>query len=201
MAGITFSSERLWNKNLELNDEKKILIEAASGRGKSTFVSYLYGTRRDFTGSIFINDKNISSFTTDEWSDLRQNKMSVVFQDLRLFPNETAWENIYIKHRLNPSFPQNKIETMIDALGMKEYMQQPCNTLSLGQQQRIAIIRSLVQPFELLIMDEPFSHLDENNTQHALEIISDRCAEQNATWMITSLGSHHRMEFDKVIFV
>jgi ABC-type sugar transport system ATPase subunit len=74
---------------------------------------------------------------------------------------------------------------------------QSCGLLSMGQQQRVAIIRALCQPFELILLDEPFSHLDEENTQRCITMINERCDTLNAGFVLTSLGDTHQFNYDK----
>jgi putative ABC transport system ATP-binding protein len=77
---------------------------------------------------------------------------------------------------------------MAAALGIAEKMQSKCGTLSLGQQQRVAIIRALAQPFQMLLMDEPFSHLDEDNIRLACALIEHKCKQHNAGLILTTLN-------------
>ena len=80
-------------------------------------------------------------------------------------------------------------------------MERKCQTLSYGQQQRVAIVRALCQPFEWLLLDEPFSHLDEQNSTIALELIQEVCAAHNAGLIVTSLGSAQNRMFDRSIIL
>jgi putative ABC transport system ATP-binding protein len=97
---------------------------------------------------------------------MRQQKVSVIFQDLRLFPNLTARENIELNRVLQQPYYESTVVTeMALALNVQSILDQKAGICSYGEQQRIAIIRALVQPFQWLIMDEPFSHLDIENTQ------------------------------------
>jgi ABC-type phosphate/phosphonate transport system ATPase subunit len=67
----------------------------------------------------------------------------------------------------------------------------------MGQQQRVAILRALCQPFELILLDEPFSHLDEENTRRCITMINERCSELKAGFVLTSLGDTHQFNYDK----
>ena len=201
LAGIAFDDKCLWGKSIEIDTKGVVLVKAASGRGKSTLISFLYSNRRDFSGNIDLDGKNIKEISLDELSIMRQSRLSVVFQELRLFPNLTARENIEVKYRLSEGVKYEEIGLLADKLGMKNYLDQTCGTLSLGQQQRVAIIRALIQPFEFLMMDEPFSHLDKVNAELAMSIITERCKEQNAGMLITSLGEEHGVNFTQQLTV
>jgi ABC-type lipoprotein export system ATPase subunit len=86
---------------------------------------------------------------------------------------------------------------MLERLEIGNKWDQQCRLLSMGQQQRVAIIRALCQPFEILIMDEPFSHLDEDNTQRCLQMINERCDDLNAGFVLTTLGDDYKFTYDK----
>jgi len=84
-------------------------------------------------------------------------------------------------------------------LGVASILNQSCGTMSYGQRQRIAIIRALCQPFDYLLLDEPFSHLDEANVKAACALIRAVCAEQNAGYILVSLGENYFMEYDEIL--
>lgn len=186
----------VWGNDLVLESDKSYLIKAVSGTGKSTLLGILFGVRNNFIGDVFLDEKNSRNISLNEWTVLRRNKISMLFQELRLFENLTVRENLQLKLKLQTDLSMKDAEEYLNVLGMASFMDRTCKTLSWGQQQRIAIVRSLLQPFECLMMDEPFSHLDENNTAIALQLIRERCAIQNASLIISSLGSEHGSQFD-----
>ncbi len=186
----------VWKSGFSLEFPKKVLLNASSGKGKSTFVSTVYGIRKDYTGTVQIDGNPINLLTIHEWIELRRTKLSAIFQDLQLFPELTVWENLILKNELTNHKPEAEIEAMLALLGIGDKKNQTCRTLSLGQQQRVAIIRSLLQPFELLLMDEPFSHLDEGNAAIALDLISKETDLNKGGFILTSLGSYHGFNYD-----
>ena len=197
LSSIQHSKESIWGNFIELKAGKHILLNASSGKGKSTFTSTMIGLRNDYTGSITFDGLDIKTFTPDDWTIIRQSKISVIYQDLQLFPDLTVAENLILKNNLINSYSENEIKSMLSKLGIEDKWEQKCGLLSMGQQQRVAIIRGLLQPFEWLIMDEPFSHLDTENTLLCLELINERCKELNAGFVLTSLGDSHGYTYDQ----
>ena len=196
LVEIARTDESLWNSNVIFESGKRILLNASSGKGKTTFVHTLMGLRKDFTGVVLIDSKNTKSFSSDQWVELRQRKIAVVYQDLQLFPQLTVEENLKLKAELTGSFDIDFAKNKIEFLGLKEKWNQPCGLLSMGQQQRLAIVRALIQPFEWLVMDEPFSHLDQNNTNLCMQLINERCKEINAGFILTTLDANDNLNFD-----
>lgn len=197
LASIQHKADSIWGNFVELDHGKKILLNASSGKGKSTFTLTTIGLRNDYQGTITYDGRDIRTFTPDDWAIVRQEKISVVFQDLQLFPNLTVGENLLLKNSLNPVYSESEIRNMLLRLEIEDKWNQQCSLLSMGQQQRVAIIRAMCQPFELLILDEPFSHLDEENTQRCLKMIDERCTEQGAGFVLTTLGDRHQFNYDQ----
>ncbi len=178
----------IWNTNIILHQGSFIKIKAPSGSGKTTLVHILYKLRYDYEGTIQFDQRLMNQMSDDELAVLRQQKISIIFQDLRLFSNLTGRENIELKRILQPPFYQKEtIDEMAEALGVLHILDQKAGICSYGEQQRIAIIRALMQPFSWLIMDEPFSHLDKVNTQKAANLIASECKKRNAGLIITDL--------------
>ncbi|MEI9908580.1 MAG: ATP-binding cassette domain-containing protein [Bacteroidota bacterium] len=134
-----------------------------------------------------IRIKISTSFQLEELARYRKDHISIVFQDLRLFPDQAVRENIEIKRQLNPYHPANKITDMANRLGIGSKLSSRCGTCSYGEQQRIAIIRSLMQPFDILLLDEPFSHLDTKNSEKAMELMLEESRLRNATIIFADL--------------
>lgn len=184
----------IWGKQIELLPGSYVHVYAPSGTGKSTLIHILYALRKDFTGEFLI-DGSLISYVPSVISMLRRNSVSIVFQDMRLFPELTGMENIMIKKELTDSSDEQSVRTMLEALGAAHLENRQAKLMSLGEQQRIAIIRAMQQPFRWLLLDEPFSHLDKHNIVKASALIMETCKRNNAGLLLASLGETYNMEF------
>ena len=198
--GISATSE-IFNTQVEFETGKKYLVLAPSGKGKSTMLHLMYGLRSDYEGDILLDNKNIKTFTHDDWATIRQKKSGIVFQDLRLFLHLTARENIFIKKDLTDTPSVSDVDMMCEQLGISPYLNQKCETLSYGQRQRVAIIRALCQPFEMLLLDELFSNLDIENIKIATALINKACEKNNAGFILVSLGDDYYFNYDKKLIL
>ena len=184
----TEGSEVWEAQSLLLEQGKSYVIEAPSGRGKTSLLSVMYGIRTDYRGEVFLEDSNIKSFSWRDWSALRKKRLSIIFQGLELFDDLSTLENIQLKNNITGHVSKEKIEELVQALGMEPYLHRKAGILSFGQQQRVAIIRALVQPFDFLLADECFSHMDKENTLKAYQLIQHECEVRNAGLVLTSLN-------------
>ncbi|MGI6219967.1 MAG: ATP-binding cassette domain-containing protein [Bacteroidaceae bacterium] len=189
----------IWNTKTEFQKGKVYLVEAASGTGKSSLLSFIYGYRCDFAGKITFDGQDVRSLKANDWAHIRQNSLSILFQDLRLFPELTAWENILIKNNLTHHKAESEIDAWFDALGIGDKKQQLCGKLSFGQQQRVAMIRALCQPFDFIFLDEPISHLDEQNSQTMAQLLLEEARKQGAGIVATSIGKHMELHYDTLL--
>jgi len=181
------NKSQIWGENITVITGEHLHIVAPSGSGKTSLIHFIYGLRKDYTGNIFYDNSNIKKLSAESFSSFRQNRISIIFQDLRLFENQTARENIEIKRMLDPYHSSQIIEEMARRLGIDSKLDQLSKTCSYGEQQRIAIIRSLMQPFDFLLLDEPYSHLDEANRKKAMELIYEECERRNAAMVFADL--------------
>ena len=201
LDGVTHLTTQIWDRDISFDSQKRYEIDAASGKGKSTFVNLIYGLRQDYSGDIFIDSNNIKKIKNNDWAEVRQKQFSIIFQDLRLFPELTALENVHLKYSLNEYIPLEKIEAYFEKLKISPIANKQAKLLSYGERQRVAIIRAMVQPFSLLLMDEPFSHLDEDNAKNAAEIIATECNNRNAGFIVTSLGGVSYFQVDETLLI
>src|SRR5574338_168829 len=106
------TGSQIWEQNLTIKKGEHLHIVAPSGSGKTSLIHFIYGLRKDYSGNILYNDAEIKDFSLEDFSAFRQNKISIIFQDLRLFENQSVRENIEIKRILNPFHPPEKINEM-----------------------------------------------------------------------------------------
>lgn len=189
----------VWHKNLTFNKGNIYLIEAASGTGKSSLCSYIYGYRDDYQGIISFDEENIKKYSIDDWVQIRKRSLSMLFQDLRLFAELSAFENVQLKNNLTGFKSKESIKQFFEMFGIEDKLNAKAGKLSFGQQQRVALIRCLCQPFDFLILDEPVSHLDEDNVRIMGEVIMSEVAEQGAALIITSIGKSIDLNYDKIL--
>ncbi len=180
-------NSHIWQQNIQIQAGSYNQIVAPSGTGKTSLIHFLYGIRSDFEGVIEFDSTSIQTLSVEEWSQYRTQKISIVFQGLRLFAELDVMENIQIKNKRTNYKTVSQIHQLLDAVGMMPHIHKKAGILSYGQQQRVAIVRALCQPFELLLLDEPFSHLDNMNAQAAFECIYNEVQLQQATIVLTAL--------------
>ncbi|MBC7889632.1 MAG: ATP-binding cassette domain-containing protein [Ferruginibacter sp.] len=178
---------QVWNKIVSFSKGQNIHIIAPSGSGKTTLIHFLYGLRNDYSGHILYDANDIKHFDAEKFSIWRKQHISIVFQDLRLFPEQTILQNLEIKRVLSSFQAAENIAAMAERLGIKTKLHQLCKNCSYGEQQRAAIIRALQQPFDFLLLDEPFSHLDELNRVKAMELMEEESKKRNATIILADL--------------
>ena len=186
----------VWHKEFVFERGKTYLVRATSGTGKSSLCSYLTGQRSDYEGIICFDSRNVRTLTQKEWTQLRQTSLSHLFQDLRLFPELTVLENICIKNNLTSHLKRKRIHELLERLGLADKAGVKASHISIGQQQRVAFIRALAQPFDFLLLDEPVSHLDDANAAAMAQIALDECTQRKAGLVVTSIGRDLPLTYD-----
>ena len=202
--GSTFSKDEptdVWGKELTFTRGVTYLIEAASGRGKSSLCSFIYGLRSDYAGSIeFIgNEGKALSTTQKDLCGTRRTMLAMMFQEHRIFPELTAVENVLMKNQLTDYFTEKEIRERLTMLGLEQRLDTPCGKLSLGQQQRVAFVRLLAQPADFVILDEPVSHLDAGNARIMGTMLRQRQLADGMGVIVTSIGQRLPYEYDKIL--
>jgi ABC-type lipoprotein export system ATPase subunit len=187
----------VWLRDLSFKRGELSLIEAASGTGKSSLCSFIYGYRNDFEGTISFDSDNVKSLSVGQWTEVRRNNLSILFQELRLFGELTALENIEIKNRLTGYKSRQEIMTLLERMGVADKANIKADNLSFGQQQRVAFVRALCQPFDFVMLDEPISHLDDANGTVMGEILLEELRARGAGALVTSIGKHIDLPYDK----
>lgn len=174
---------------LNISQGERLLIKAPSGNGKSSLCSFLYGSRSDYSGSLLLDGKSIKELNQKEILYMRRHIIAYLPQDMKLFPDLTALENIELKNRLTAHKSPREILDMMGAAGIKEFANRKAGILSIGQQQRVALVRSLCQPFRFLLLDEPVSHLDNEANDAVSALIDTEVTQNNAAIIVTSVGN------------
>lgn len=167
----------------------RLCVQAESGGGKSSLLSFIYGQRNDYSGEILFNNSNIKSLSISAWCDIRRRNIALLPQEMRLFQELTVMENIQLKNSLTGYKSEKEIEEMLDLLGVLDKKDAPGGRISIGQQQRVALVRTLCQPFDFIFLDEPVSHLDKKNNRIVAKLVEKEASRNHAGIITTSVGN------------
>lgn len=189
----------VWLKDVTFEKERLYLVEANSGTGKSSLCSFIYGYRNDYEGKILFDEEDSRQYTISQWTEMRQHHFALLWQELRMFPELTAMENVEIKNKLTGFQKKDVIRGWFEQLGIADKMDAKIGQMSFGQQQRVAMIRTLCQPFDFVFVDEPISHLDDTNSAIMGDILITEAKRQGAGVIATSIGKHIELNYDKIL--
>lgn len=169
--------------NLNVKAGERFAIIGESGAGKSTLLNLIAGFEFPAQGEIWLNDKNHTRSAPYE------RPVSMLFQENNLFPHLTVQQNLALG--LKPSLKltaleQEKIEQVACSVGLGDYLQRLPNSLSGGQKQRVALARCLLRDKPILLLDEPFSALDQKLRVEMLALIAKLCDEKDLTLLLVT---------------
>ena len=186
----------IWGQDVCFEKGTFYLVEADSGTGKSSLCSYLYGYRNDYEGTIQFDQTDIAHYPISQWVELRRRHIALLWQELRLFPELTAWENVQIKNQMTGFRTDLQIAQWFDQLGIGDKRNSLIGQMSYGQQQRVALMRTLCQPADFIFADEPISHLDDQNSKQMAALLTQEAKRQGAAVITTSIGKRLELDYD-----
>lgn len=160
--------------NLDVNKGDFITIMGPSGAGKSTFLHIIGALDKPTEGEVFFRDQNVQTFTEDEESIFRNEKVGFIFQFYHLLQDFNVFENIMMPlliKRMDMSGAIKKAETFLEIVGLTGRKNHKPGELSGGEQQRVAIARALINEPEVILADEPTGNLDRKTGHEVLDYI------------------------------
>ncbi|MFK8010587.1 MAG: ABC transporter ATP-binding protein [Marinicellaceae bacterium] len=188
----------------EVKAKENIYISGPSGSGKSTLIHLLSGLIEPISGSIIIDKTHINKLSTHKKNNFRANNIGLISQQFNLIPYLSVIENIELAGSFQSKKPVNikdDVEQAMDKLGLdRHYLDKKASALSFGQQQRVAIIRALINKPKLLLADEPTSALDHSAKHKFIEMLKEMSMAYGITLLFishdTSLKSHFDLNID-----
>ena len=194
-------NSEIWKQDVTFEKGHLYLIEAESGSGKSTFCSYVLGYRHDYSGSVMFDNDVTANYKVKDWVEMRKRHISHLFQELRLFPELTAMENVEIKNKITGFKSREQILQWFDMLGIADKVDAKVGKMSFGQQQRVAIARALAMKPSIMLFDEPTSSLDPELTGEVLRTMRELAEEKMTMVVVTHEMGFAREVATKVIFM
>ena len=181
---------------LDIEPGTFVTLLGPSGCGKTTTLRMIAGFESPDEGEIYLGDEAINSLTPNK------RDTAMVFQSYALLPHYNVFDNVAYGLKIR-KLPKEEIKErvlnilkLVEMDGMESRM---TNQLSGGQQQRVAFIRALCQPFDFLFLDEPISHLDDDNSRIMGELIIAEAKTQGAGVIATSIGKHIELPYNHIL--
>jgi len=188
--------------SMEVPSGRFIAIMGPSGSGKSTLLHCLAGLDRVTSGSVFLEDQEISALSEKDLTLVRREKMGFVFQAYNLIPMLDARENILLPLKLAGREPDHTwFDTVVDTLGLRDRLTHRPDELSGGQQQRVAVARALVSRPAVIFADEPTGNLDTKASAELLGFISHAVEEFSQTVVMVTHDPLGASRAERVIFL
>ena len=183
--------------NISFSIEKGefVAIVGSSGSGKSTLLHLIGGVDKPDSGSIFIDGKNICNFDEDKLAIFRRRQVGLIYQFYNLIPILNVEENISLPLQLdNIKVDQEKLNDLINLLGLEKRRKHLPNELSGGQQQRVSIGRALITSPAIILADEPTGNLDTNSSDEIVSLLK----KSNKDYKQTIIMITHNMEIASI---
>ena len=177
----------LQDVSLEVYHKDTVSIVGESGSGKTSLIMLIGGLEKATSGKIQFKEFEISNLNEDQISEIRRKNIGIVFQSFYLIPNYTALENVSLTLEINRiSNPEQKAKDMLSRFGLSQRLNNLPSQLSGGEQQRVAIARSIVMKPQLILADEPTGNLDSENSNLISKILFDYVNEEQASLIVAT---------------
>ncbi len=207
VANITKVYEKSKRSKLALNDVsfsiKKgefVALVGPSGSGKSTLFHIIAGLETPSSGTVTIDQTNLTSLSQDQLTIFRRRQIGMIYQFYNLIPTLTVKDNLLLPLMLDQKeIDQSYLNQIISTLHIESYLHEYPNSLSGGQQQRVAIARALIHHPTLLLADEPTGNLDSQNSREIMDLFRLSNKRTNMTILLITHDMNLAMQADRII--
>ena len=190
----------LKNINFEIKKNERVAIIGESGSGKTSLLMLMSGLEKPTTGSIFFQNQDFSKISEDKKTEIRKQKIGLVFQQFYLIPNYTALENVIFPMQINKiSNEKEKANLILADIGLDHRKNNLPSELSGGEQQRVAIARAISFNPEIILADEPTGNLDRKNTELVSNLLLDYSKKKKISLVLVTHNIGLAKKCDRVI--
>ena len=186
--------------DLKINSSEKVAIVGKSGSGKTSLIMLMAGLEQPTSGEIIFDQQLISTLNEDQLADIRKKKIGIVFQSFYLIPNYTALENVSLILEINSiDNSKQKAKDLLIQLGLKDRLHHFPTQLSGGEQQRVAIARSMAVNPKLILADEPTGNLDSENSQMISNLLFEYANKNQSSFVLVTHDLKFAEKCDRII--
>ena len=186
--------------DLKINSSEKVAIVGKSGSGKTSLIMLIAGLEQPTSGEIIFDQQLISTLNEDQLADIRKKKIGIVFQSFYLIPNYTALENVSLILEINSiDNSKQKAKDLLIQFGLKDRLHHFPTQLSGGEQQRVAIARSMAVNPKLILADEPTGNLDSENSQMISNLLFEYANKNQSSFVSVTHDLKFAEKCDRII--
>ncbi len=186
--------------DLSIKNGEKVAVVGKSGSGKTSLIMLMAGLEKPSSGEIVFDNQSISNLNEDQLADIRKKKIGIVFQSFYLIPNYTALENVALILEINGiEGSKEKSEELLIQFGLKDRLNHFPTQLSGGEQQRVAIARSMVVKPKIILADEPTGNLDTENSDKISQLLFEYANKNNSSFVLVTHDLKFAEKCDRVI--
>lgn len=192
----------LQNVSFKVEKGEFVAIVGASGSGKSTLMHLLGGVDRPNSGVVYVDGHNIYDLNESELAIFRRRNIGIIYQFYNLIPTLTAEENIQLPCLLDDRIVDgNRLDEILDTIGLMERKNHLPSELSGGQQQRVSIGRALINDPALILADEPTGNLDSQSSAEVMDLLKLANKQYNQTLIVITHDEKIALQADRIITI
>ena len=186
--------------DLKIHSGEKVAVVGKSGSGKTSLIMLMGGLEKPSSGEIVFDQQSISSFSEDQLADIRKQKIGIVFQSFYLIPNYTALENVSLILEINgKGNAKQQAEELLVQFGLKDRLNHFPTQLSGGEQQRVAIARSMAVKPKMILADEPTGNLDSENSDMISKLLFEYADKNQSSLVLVTHDLKFAEKCDRII--
>ena len=196
--------EVLNNIEFHICSGETILLFGKSGQGKSVLLSMLCGLDDPTSGNIYFDGVWLRSCTPKQLESIRRTHIGIIFQNLNLIPSWTAIENVEAALEdilTSPKTKRKRAQALLEEIGLADRLNHLPGELSMGEQQRVAIARTLIREPKLILADEPTGDLDAETAEQIVYLFRSYIQKTNAALFVATHGSFPDIHFDRTLIL
>lgn len=186
--------------DLKIHSGEKVAVVGKSGSGKTSLIMLMGGLEKPSSGEIVFDQQSISRFSEDQLADIRKQKIGIVFQSFYLIPNYTALENVSLILEINGAEnSKQQAEELLVQFGLKDRLNHFPTQLSGGEQQRVAIARSMAVKPKMILADEPTGNLDSENSDMISNLLFQYADKNQSSLVLVTHDLKFAEKCDRII--